>query len=335
MPAGGLRRRIHLGVEHHSILTERTVADPQRIAFLFPGQGSQFVGMGRDLADRFPGAAKRFDLAGGLLGFDLRSVCFSGPEETLKKTRYTQLAIFVHSTVVAEWLAENGLAPSAAAGHSLGELSAYACAGVYPFEHGLRLVAERSRLMHDATSHHPGTMAAIIGLPGSDVEALCREAASAGTVVPANFNAPEQTVVSGSREGVAKAVELAKAKGAKRTVELTVSGGFHSPLMQEAADYFGTFLAGIPLADPRVPVYANVTARPVTAGEDVRTLLVRQLVQPVRWVETIQRMMGEGIRSFIEVGPGKVLTGLVRRIAPDAEIRACGSVEELLAVSKP
>jgi [acyl-carrier-protein] S-malonyltransferase len=307
--------------------------DSKHTAFLFPGQGSQFVGMAKDIHAQFSLVRDLFDRAAGVLGFDLRGPCFDGPEETLRQTRTTQPALFVHSFAVAGLLREKKILPAATAGHSLGEYSALACAGAFSFESGLRLVQKRSQLMQDVAARNPGCMAAVIGISGDDVLSVCREASQSGTVVAANFNSPEQTVISGSKEGVARAVELAKARGAKRAIELAVSGAFHSPLMAEAGESFSRVLAKIELSRPEIPVYANVTAQPVSGAEALPDLMAKQLVSPVRWVETIQNMVKNGITTFVEIGPGKVLSGLVKRIAPEAETRTCGTAVEIEALS--
>jgi [acyl-carrier-protein] S-malonyltransferase len=306
--------------------------DTRHTAFLFPGQGSQFVGMAKDLHEHFPLAKDLFDRAAGILGFDLCGPCFNGPEETLRETRYTQPALFVHSCAVAGILRERAVTPAATAGHSLGEYSALACAGAFPFESGLDLVKNRARLMQEETVRHPGCMAAVIGISGEDVITICGEASQTGMVAAANFNSPEQTVISGTREGVAKAVELAKTRGAKRAIELAVSGAFHSVLMAEAGERFAAMLKGVSMNRPGLPVYANVTAQPVGGAGDLPGLLAKQLVSPVRWVETIQNMSRNGITVFVEIGPGKVLSGLVKRIVPGAETRACGTAADIEAL---
>ncbi len=303
-----------------------------KIGFLFPGQGSQAVGMGRDFVESIEWAAGMYGHAAELLGFDLAAVCFEGPEETLRQTRYTQPGLVVHSAIADRLLRERGVVPDAVAGHSLGEYSALVSAGVLSFVDALVLVRERSRLMSEAGSKRPGAMAAVIGLSPADVADLCRESSGAGVVQPANFNSPEQTVISGTREGVRAAAEAAKAKGAKRVLELSVSGAFHSPLMEQTAAEFAPAVARAPFGLPSVPVYTNVAAAAVLDPEAIRGMLTRQMTHPVRWVETIQSMVRDGITTFFEVGPGKVLAGLVRRIERDAEVIACGSLADIEAV---
>jgi [acyl-carrier-protein] S-malonyltransferase len=235
----------------------------------------------------------------------------------------------MHSTILAGLLNEKGIKADAAAGHSLGEFSALAYSGGFSFEDGLRLVKERARLMQQAGDSQPGSMAAIIGLDAEDVMALCVEAREYGIVQPANYNSPQQVVISGSVEGVKAAMESASMKGAKRVIELPVSGAFHSPLMASAVDEFGLMLAQSDIQMVTIPVYANVTANPVSNAEEIKSLLHHQLTHPVRWVETIQNMIKDGVDTFIEVGAGKVLSGLVKRIDRSAQILQCGTVEAL------
>jgi [acyl-carrier-protein] S-malonyltransferase len=288
--------------------------------------------MGKDFFEKFEVARSLYTTADAQLGYTISEVSFEGPEEELKQTKNTQPALFVHSLVIARLLEERGLRAAAAAGHSLGEFSALVYGGAFSFEAGLDLVKERARLMQHAGEENPGTMAAIIGLEAEDVMGLCIESRDVGIVQPANYNAPGQVVVSGAVEGVDRAMELAKERGAKRAIKLPVSGAFHSPLMASAVNHFGELLQKTEVHNPKIPVYANVTAAAVSNPEEIRNLLHHQLTHSVRWVETIQNMVAIGISRFVEVGAGKVLSGLVKRIHRDAELFHCGTVEEFEAL---
>ena len=284
-------------------------------AFLFPGQGSQYIGMAKDLFEQSVEAKEMIKTADDALGVHLSYIMFNGPENELKQTEYTQPAIFLHSVVLSGLI--RTLQPDAAAGHSLGEYSALVSANAIQFYEAVKLVRVRGQAMQKAGLENPGTMAAVIGIEPSIVTVCCNEASSDGIVQPANFNSPGQIVISGSVEGVKKAMELCKAKGARLVKELVVSGAFHSPLMEPAKKILKDALENTPVYDARVPVYANVTAKAVIEKDQIKDLLYRQLDSPVRWEETIQNMINDGIEEFYEIGPGKVLQGLVKRINPD------------------
>jgi len=300
-----------------------------KIAFIYPGQASQYVGMASDLYDSFPKAVEYFNIANKILGFDLHDVCFNGPEDLLKQTYVTQPAIFVHSCIVSELLKARQVQPSVAAGHSLGEYSALVAAGALSFEDALNLVKLRGAAMQAAGEKNPGTMAAIIGMSAADVDELCRRAGQAGVVRPANYNSPGQIVISGSESGVAKAIELAKDMGARKAVPLVVSGAFHSPLMEPARESLRDALETTAFQDARIPVYTNVTAKPETRATELKKLLDLQLISPVRWQESVENMIQDGVGHFYEVGPGRVLTGLVRRIDRAYTPTSVDSVDDL------
>ncbi len=290
------------------------------IAFIFPGQGAQYVGMARDFFEQNARAREMMETADRIVGAPLSRICFEGPEEELRQTRNTQPAIFLHSMVAASMLTH--VTPAMVAGHSLGEYSALVVSGALSFEDGLRLVRLRGELMQQAGEQQPGTMAALVGLSPEATEELCREASAAGIVQPANFNSPGQIVISGSVEGVHKAMELARTRGAKMAKELVVSGAFHSPLMESARRGLKEALDRTTIRDARIPVYANVTAEPVTEAVAIRDLLYRQLTSPVRWEQTVRNMLRDGATDFVEIGPGKVLQGLVKRT--DSSVRTAG-----------
>ena len=301
------------------------------LALLLPGQGAQHLGMGRTLAVAFPLARRTFEEADEILGMKLSRLMWAGPEEELVLTMNAQPAILTHSIAVLR-LARARLGPvSMAAGHSLGEYSAHVAAGTLGFEEALRIVRLRGTLMGKAGHTRPGTMAAVLGLKDAGVERLCREAseASGSVVVPANFNAPGQVVVSGDVDGIECVESLAKDRGARRVIRLVVSGAFHSPLMQEAEEGLKARLEAARFRRPHFPVYSNVDARPVDDPSDARDCLIRQLTRPVRWAESIRAMVADGAERFVEVGPGSVLSGLNRRNARGAESLSVGEHVDL------
>ena len=290
-------------------------------AFLFPGQGSQFVGMARDLFEENEAARSVLERANTVLDFDLTDIMFgSGHEEDadadkarLTQTENTQPALFVHSMAVMSALPSRACTPAMVAGHSLGEYSALAAAGAISFEEGLRIVRLRGELMAKAGDIRPGAMAAILGMEDADVESVCSDASGDGIVQPANFNSPGQIVISGDVEAVDRAVALASERGARRALKLPVSGAFHSPLMDFAREGLAEGLAALDIRTPSCPVYLNVTAEPTTDPAEIRERLVEQLTSPVRWAQALGAMQRDGATTFVEVGAGKVLSGLVKR----------------------
>ncbi len=306
-----------------------------KLAYLFPGQGSQSVGMGRDLCAHSPAALKVFDDADGLLGAKISTVCFYGPEDTLRQTVYTQPALFVTSVAALRALEEAGAPkPEAVAGHSVGEYAALVAAGALSLETGLHLVERRAQEMHRAAITTPGAMAAVLGLSATDVVAACREAEAdgAGAVQVANFNGGGQVVISGTVAGVEKASEIAKTNGAKRVVALNVSGAFHSSLMSGAAHSMAAVLAATTVRDASLPVVANLTADYETEAADIKANLAAQIDNPVRWEESIGRLAADGFDTFIEVGSGTVLSGLMKRVAPSAVVYNVGDMAGLQGV---
>lgn len=287
-------------------------------AFIFPGQGSQYVGMTKDLYENSIEAKEMIQTAEEAVNMPLSQIMFYGPEETLKQTEITQLAIFLHSAILIGLI--RTIQPDMVAGHSLGEYSALFSANAIQFYDAIKLVHLRGKAMAKASLENKGTMAAIIGLSQDKLIEICEIAANDGIVQCANFNSPGQIVISGSVEGVQKAMQLAKEAGAKLVKELVVSGAFHSQLMKNAQEKFAESLSSVNLYDAKVPVYANVTAKPVQKKEEIKKLLFDQIVNPVRWEETIINMINDGADEFYEIGPGKVLQGLVKRINPDVKI---------------
>ena len=298
-----------------------------KTAFLFPGQGSQYVGMGKDLYQAFPQARSVYDRANDVLGMDIRKLSFEGPEDELRKTLNTQPAILVHSVAVFEILKARGLKPELGAGHSLGEYSALYAAGSLDLDAALRLVRRRGELMFAEGTTNPGTMASIIGLSADAVAQLCREVP--GIVVPANYNEPNQIAISGQIDAVKQAAELAKTRGAMKAIMLPVSGAFHSPLLENSAREFQEFLKGFEIREPSFPIVANVTGEIERTADEIRRNLEQQLISPVQWTRTIQTARALGFDLFYEVGPGKVLSGLVRRIDRAANCLTLGKTEEL------
>ncbi|MFM7194132.1 MAG: ACP S-malonyltransferase [Bacteroidota bacterium] len=286
-------------------------------AYIFPGQGAQFTGMGKELYDNRPAARALMDEANDILGFRITDIMFTGSADELKQTRVTQPAIFLHSVATA--LSSTQFSPDMVAGHSLGEFSALVSNGVLTFADGLRLVSQRALAMQKACELEPSTMAAILGLQDQVVEEICASITDE-VVVAANYNCPGQLVISGSMNGIAIACEKMKAAGAKRALPLQVGGAFHSPLMAPAREELAEAIRSTTFSAPNCPVYQNVSATPFTDLDAIRKNLIDQLTAPVRWTQSVQHMFSDGAREFIECGPGKVLQGLVTKIAPEAQV---------------
>ncbi|MDG0871206.1 ACP S-malonyltransferase [Paenibacillus thiaminolyticus] len=303
-----------------------------KLAFVFPGQGSQEVGMGKDVYDAVPAAREAFESADRVLGFPLTEMIFEGPESDLKQTSNTQPALLATSWALYQALERHGIRPDYVAGHSLGEYGALVAAGVLRFEDAIAIVRQRGQFMEQAVPSGQGAMAAVLGAERERLGALCDDISAAGTPVEmANLNCPGQIVVSGSREGIDAAVERGKEAGAKRVIPLEVSGPFHSAMMKPAAERLGEALRAIEMQDARIPVIANVTARPVTEAEQIRGLLVEQVFSPVLWEDSVRYLIDQGVDTFVEIGAGKVLSGLIKKIDRSLRIVSINSLEAIEA----
>jgi len=307
----------------------------EKIAFLFPGQGAQYVGMGQALhKGGYPIVRELYQEASEVLGYNIGKISFKGPEEELLQTRNTQPAVMVHSVAVARLLAERGIVPDFAAGHSLGEYSALVIAGALSFADALKAVKVRAESMQAAGQSQPGGMAAVLGLDSNKVRKACEEASRVGIVQPANYNAPEQTVISGEKKAVEKASEKCRQAGARKVVKLKVHGAFHSPLMESAVEPLRQTLRQIEIGQAEVPVVTNVTARPAVRPEEIRELLGLQVVYPIRWVESMRELDRMGTTVYVECGPGSVLQGLLRRCVEGAWSTGAAEPEDLEKVTE-
>lgn len=313
------------------------MSDTPKVAYIFPGQGAQEPGMGKTLYEAYEEARARLDRANELLGRDLTGLMFDGPKEELDQTNNCQPAILAHSAAALAAaqavLGDQLPKPDVVAGLSLGEYTALMAAGVLTFDDAVQLVCKRGQFMQDASDQNPGGMCSIIALSDDDVEQVCKDASDAGYVVPANFNCPGQVAVSGEQAGVDKAAELAKERGAKMAVHLDVAGAFHSKLMEPAAARLAAEIERTPFRDFRAPVVANVTADVVPTPADAKQLLVKQLMRPVMWAKSMQKLIDDGVDVFYEIGPGKVLSGLMRRIDRTKQVIRLGAADDLAALA--
>ena len=309
----------------------------RNIALIFPGQGSQYVGMGQDVYEASPAAREIYRRAELAAGYDIKSLCFNGPAEVLNDTSNAQPAIVTTSIAILEALRERwaalglNVSPRLVAGHSLGEYSALVAAGILEFEEAVRLVKERGRLMKEAGESLPGGMAAVLGLDDGTLERVLERARALGIVYPANYNSPGQTVISGEIAALGAAMQMALAEGAKRVIRLAVSIAAHSPVMQRAGEQFAEALARINLADARIPLVGNVTGQVISSAADIRLELEQQITKSVRWAQSVTEMMGQGVNTFVEVGPGQVLSGLVKRVNREVTALSIGDLKSLTA----
>lgn len=329
IPAGLRSSNAHFSYEASRLIipifdpeteNQKSKYQKQMDAYIFPGQGAQFTGMGLDLYEKYPLAQELFEQANDLLGFAITDIMFEGSQDELKQTRVTQPAIFLHSVILSKVMGEN-FKPDMVAGHSLGEFSALVANNTLSFEDGLQLVSKRALAMQKACELKPSTMAAVLGLEDALVEEICR--ATEGVVVPANYNCPGQLVISGEVAAVNSACEKLKEAGAKRALVLPVGGAFHSPLMEPAREELAAAIEATTFRTPLCPIYQNVSTTAVKDAAEIRANLISQLTAPVKWTQSIQQMIGDGATSFIEVGPGNVLQGLVRKI--NAEVQAAAA----------